>query len=98
MLPCHGSSSRRTSTQGRQPSNHEQPSPGSRQSHIESTTIGEKAQGTSSIIPYRRKQDNLLLPAFEPVHSFDFDLGKLPGPAGTQDLTKAVSVIRVDVE
>jgi hypothetical protein len=98
MLPCPGTSSRRTSAQGRQSSDHEQPSPGSRQPHIEPTAIGEKAQGTGSIIPYGRKQDNLLLPAFEPIHSFDFDLGELPGAAGTQNFTKAVSVIRVDIE
>jgi hypothetical protein len=98
MLPCCGTSSRRTSTQSRQSSNHEQPSPSSRETHIEPTAIGEKAQGAGSIIPYCRKQHNLLLPAFEPIHSFDFDLGELPGAAGTKGFTKAVSLVRVNVE
>jgi hypothetical protein len=97
VLPCNGSTSRRTSTQSRQSSNNEQPSPGPRQSHVQTAAVGEKAEGTGSIVPHCGKQHDFLLPAFEPVHRFDFDLGELLGSVA-QSITEAVSVIRVHVQ
>jgi hypothetical protein len=97
MLPCNGSTSRRTSTQCRQSSDNEQPSPGPRQSHVQTAAVGEKAEGTGSIVPHCGKQHDFLLPAFEPVHGLDFDLGELLGSVA-QSVTETVSVIRVDVK
>jgi hypothetical protein len=98
MLPCNSTTSRRTSAQRCQSSNHKQPSPGSRQSHIESPTISEETEGTSSIVPHRREQHDIFLSAFKAIHSFDFDLSELLGTVRAQSVTEAFSVIRVHIE
>jgi hypothetical protein len=97
VLPCDGPPSRRTRAQSCEPPNDEQPSSGPSQSHVQPAAVGEKAEGTSSIIPHCGKQYDLLLPAFEPVYGFDFDLGELLGSVA-QGITEPVSVVRVRVK
>jgi len=52
VLPCDGPPSRRTRAQSCEPPNDEQPSSGPSQSHVQPAAVGEKAEGTSSIIPH----------------------------------------------